>query len=130
MPSSASADAVVYTLSLHDALPIYRCPRCGVGVLLWGRNRPRPHRVYDIYTCGTYYDTKGQVVTHEGEHCTPVRRGEDMKVEVDIQRSEEHTSELQSRGHLVCRLLLLPTPWSTLFPYTTLFRSTVALVVG
>src|SRR5690625_6886700 len=25
---------------------------------------------------------------------------------VDIQRSEEHTSELQSRGHLVCRLLL------------------------
>src|SRR5690625_5352088 len=23
-----------------------------------------------------------------------------------IQRSEEHTSELQSRGHLVCRLLL------------------------
>src|SRR5207253_3610005 len=26
--------------------------------------------------------------------------------EVDIMRSEEHTSELQSRGHLVCRLLL------------------------
>src|SRR5690625_6649752 len=25
---------------------------------------------------------------------------------VDIHRSEEHTSELQSRGHLVCRLLL------------------------
>src|SRR5690625_6395728 len=24
----------------------------------------------------------------------------------EIQRSEEHTSELQSRGHLVCRLLL------------------------
>src|SRR5439155_26736224 len=24
----------------------------------------------------------------------------------DTQRSEEHTSELQSRGHLVCRLLL------------------------
>src|SRR5437868_3639186 len=33
-------------------------------------------------------------------------------------RSEEHTSELQSRFDLVCRLLL-----STLFPYTTLFRS-------
>src|SRR5207253_10038241 len=26
--------------------------------------------------------------------------------ELDKQRSEEHTSELQSRGHLVCRLLL------------------------
>src|SRR5690625_684372 len=25
---------------------------------------------------------------------------------VDMERSEEHTSELQSRGHLVCRLLL------------------------
>src|SRR5207253_2088941 len=41
-------------------------------------------------------------------------------------RSEEHTSELQSRGHLVCRLLLeitaLPLT-SPLFPYTTLFRS-------
>src|SRR5690625_7001089 len=28
------------------------------------------------------------------------------KLEVVSQRSEEHTSELQSRGHLVCRLLL------------------------
>src|SRR5690348_5642900 len=37
---------------------------------------------------------------------------------VDV-RSEEHTSELQSPVHLVCRL----PPLSTLFPYTTLFRS-------
>src|SRR2546422_2345072 len=28
------------------------------------------------------------------------------RVEVDTERSEEHTSELQSRLHLVCRLLL------------------------
>src|SRR5207248_1476545 len=58
-------------------------------------------------------------------------------------RSEEHTSELQSPYVIVCRLLLekkkkkpqtfitslssnLPRfPWSTLFPYTTLFRSFV-----
>src|SRR6266702_8046609 len=26
--------------------------------------------------------------------------------EMPVQRSEEHTSELQSRGHIVCRLLL------------------------
>src|SRR5207253_484089 len=63
------------------------------------------------------------------------------------ERSEEHTSELQSRGHIVCRLLLetikyaslcftihdslclyftvwvLHAPILTLFPYTTLFRS-------
>src|ERR1039458_6622939 len=42
-------------------------------------------------------------------------------------RLEEHTSELQSLRHLVCRLLLLKLirrpPRSTLFPYTTLFRS-------
>src|SRR5688572_23722772 len=35
-------------------------------------------------------------------------------------RSEEHTSELQSQSNLVCR-----PPQSTLFPYTTLFRSTL-----
>src|SRR5690625_5376784 len=28
------------------------------------------------------------------------------KLIIDTDRSEEHTSELQSRGHLVCRLLL------------------------
>src|SRR3989304_5419935 len=41
-------------------------------------------------------------------------------------RSEEHTSELQSRLHLVCRLFFLnvrPPPEFTPFPYTTLFRS-------
>src|SRR5690606_17926243 len=36
-------------------------------------------------------------------------------------RSEEHTSELQSRENLVCRLL--GPPASPLVPYTTLFRS-------
>src|SRR5690554_4496602 len=44
-----------------------------------------------------------------------------------FKRSEEHTSELQSRPHLVCRLLLennlCRQPRSTLIPYTTLFRS-------
>src|SRR3990172_3733495 len=41
-------------------------------------------------------------------------------------RSEEHTSELQSRLHLLCPLFFLRIrrpPRSTLFPYTTLFRS-------
>src|SRR5690625_2237588 len=44
----------------------------------------------------------------------------------EFERSEEHTSELQSRGHLVCRLLLEIISNqlnSILFPYTTLFRS-------
>src|SRR5690625_5546618 len=30
----------------------------------------------------------------------------DLEDETERERSEEHTSELQSRGHLVCRLLL------------------------
>src|SRR5690606_5186520 len=43
---------------------------------------------------------------------------------MSLLRSEEHTSELQSRENLVCRLLLVPRPpRPTLFPYTTLFRS-------
>src|SRR5690625_5777024 len=29
-----------------------------------------------------------------------------MQPPIEVHRSEEHTSELQSRGHLVCRLLL------------------------
>src|SRR5688572_21770523 len=45
-------------------------------------------------------------------------------VRVAIKRSEEHTSELQSQSNLVCRLLLRHPPRPTLFPYTTLFRST------
>src|SRR5699024_11730310 len=36
----------------------------------------------------------------------PVRRGQSVPVLRGIDRSEEHTSELQSRFDLVCRLLL------------------------
>src|SRR3989338_8143510 len=45
-----------------------------------------------------------------------------------MDRSEEHTSELQSQFHLVCRpffLMMRRPPRSTLFPYTTLFRSPI-----
>src|SRR2546425_871847 len=48
-------------------------------------------------------------------------------------RSEEHTAELQSLAYLVCRLFFLMIrrpPRSTLFPYTTLFRSHVEWVLG
>src|SRR5690606_41322839 len=67
-----TATAEIYTLSLHDALPI--CPQ-----RLGGRgSRPRPRR-----------------------HRYPARRLARLR-----SRSEEHTSELQSRENLVCRLLL------------------------
>src|SRR2546422_2030094 len=41
----------------------------------------------------------------EAAYAFRVTRGSDL-VLVELQRSEEHTSELQSRLHLVCRLLL------------------------
>src|SRR5439155_18348363 len=41
----------------------------------------------------------GQAVVLESASASPPRR-------LSPRRSEEHTSELQSRGHLVCRLLL------------------------
>src|SRR5690348_13272195 len=43
------------------------------------------------------------------------------RIRARLTRSEEHTSELQSPVHLVCRR----PPGSPLFPYTTLFRSLV-----
>src|SRR5207253_11499185 len=39
------------------------------------------------------------------DHLEVVHIGESVQA-MEQQRSEEHTSELQSRGHLVCRLLL------------------------
>src|SRR5439155_1364686 len=37
---------------------------------------------------------------------SPGPLGDDQLTVSELDRSEEHTSELQSRGHLVCRLLL------------------------
>src|SRR5438045_6598666 len=68
------------TLSLHDALPIYVRDRA-----LRRRARPRPRREVD-----------------RGRPAAVGRRGQGA----DHGRSEEHTSELQSLRHLVCRLLL------------------------
>src|SRR6266487_7174577 len=58
-----TATTEIYTLSLHDALPISRPPICGCS------------------------GTSDSLISQPG-------------------RSEEHTSELQSPVHLVCRLLL------------------------
>src|SRR3712207_6846626 len=79
-----TATTEIYTLSLHDALPISEA--------LERQRRHRPGRV-----CGTHPRTRlaGRVRTRvAADHAR--RRG----------RSEEHTSELQSRQYLVCRLLL------------------------
>src|SRR2546422_6506190 len=70
-----TATTEIYTLSLHDALPI-----CDV------------------------LDHDDGVVHHEAGR--DGQRHQGQVVEAVAERSEEHTSELQSRLHLVCRLLL------------------------
>src|ERR1041384_3004857 len=81
----------IYTLPLHDALPI----------------------------------SDGQVALLDA----PVQSGAQHDVHVMDRarcRSEEHTSELQSLAYLLWPLFFLMLrrpPTSTLFPYTTLFRS-------
>src|SRR5258708_9449570 len=72
-----TATTEIYTLSLHDALPISR--PCGT--------KPMPRRARS-------YGFRPVMSLPSNERA---RRGI---------RSEEHTSELQSPDHLVCRLLL------------------------
>src|SRR3712207_9286893 len=70
-----TATTEIYTLSLHDALPIWnRGPAARAGRARAGRAADRARR-----------------------------RGGRRRL---AGRSEEHTSELQSRQYLVCRLLL------------------------
>src|SRR3712207_8189120 len=82
-----TATTEIYTLSLHDALPISgaaRAPRRHGG-LRRGVRRVRARRP----------GPAGQA-----------RVGQRRRFGARLGRSEEHTSELQSRQYLVCRLLL------------------------
>src|SRR5207253_6488188 len=84
-------------LSLHDALPIYARPHQFVPHGIGGDDR---------------LVLMGHAAGIETESDPPAerraeRRRSDASSAVALnRRSEEHTSELQSRGHLVCRLLL------------------------
>src|SRR5690349_24772746 len=79
------ASTEIYTLSLHDALPIW---------LLGSRVR----RLFR------------QIAGRDTRHARPARSrrplGAHRHDRARCLRSEEHTSELQSRRDLVCRLLL------------------------
>src|SRR5690606_41513644 len=88
------------TLSLHDALPI------STGALSTYLTR--------LYTRGPLQDLKAAAKGAVSLLPSPVqqgaRRAKEMLKGITIGgtlfRSEEHTSELQSRENLVCRLLL------------------------
>src|SRR5207253_6752063 len=79
-----------YTLSLHDALPIY------IPVQLESHER----RV------GAGCETAPRNQRNQVSFSAPMATLRTNPSTTSRKRSEEHTSELQSRGHLVCRLLL------------------------
>src|SRR5699024_12788256 len=89
-----------YPLSLHDALPIY---------LVFYINRFQRHRIRMRHGCKRQHQhsreqqgTKWPAITRPfGQSPPPRLQGVSF-----MARSEEHTSELQSRFDLVCRLLL------------------------
>src|SRR5438876_398135 len=123
MPSSASATTEIYTLSLHDALPISTTITVtGSGftsnsvVLLDGVSLPTTFVSGSSLRADVNVATAGAALAEVWTPGAGISNGASI-------RSEEHTSELQSPVHLVCRLLLPRPPRSTLFPYTTLFRS-------
>src|SRR5690606_41352038 len=101
----ALATPCLYTLSLHDALPIcararahrHQPPGLEVPVRLPVREEPRLVRAVPRGAAahdGRAHPRRPRVARCEAQHHLLVRR------------SEEHTSELQSRENLVCRLLL------------------------
>src|SRR5258708_15503406 len=76
-----TATTEIYTLSLHDALPIY--PKMTLGYPLWFAWKLE---MQSLWTDSSQFQLFAGLSSHP--------------------RSEEHTSELQSPDHLVCRLLL------------------------
>src|SRR5689334_24007555 len=76
-----TATTEIYTLSLHDALPILARPTTARSSPCWSGCEPR----------------------NTPATCSP---SETRTAHSPASRSEEHTSELQSQFHLVCRLLL------------------------
>src|SRR3712207_7163504 len=79
-----TATTEIYTLSLHDALPISATET--------------PSRASSRSCC-----TASSV---QGRSCVASNRVIGALLFAGCRRSEEHTSELQSRQYLVCRLLL------------------------
>src|SRR5689334_23742419 len=87
-----TATTEIYTLSLHDALPIW--------TLVEGERDDRPARPRPAPRAA------GARARRSGGAGGPLDGRHDRDGVRRAPRSEEHTSELQSQFHLVCRLLL------------------------
>src|SRR3712207_8933896 len=91
-----TATTEIYTLSLHDALPISRAVE--------GLHERRDRRVVLEVDVHPHVRPGGEELLHQRD---PLVTDAGLADGVPRQlRSEEHTSELQSRQYLVCRLLL------------------------
>src|SRR3989441_6121318 len=88
-----TATTEIYTLSLHDALPIFRS---GVAV----RSATRRSSGESLVSRSS---ASVRPTTQPGRSASSARR---PFWNASLKRSEEHTSELQSLAYLVCRLLL------------------------
>src|SRR5690625_4963425 len=64
--------------------------------------------VRDIERIGDHFENIIELIDYKISNKVDLtdKAQEDLNNMFDLTRSEEHTSELQSRGHLVCRLLL------------------------
>src|SRR5690606_41976158 len=100
--STQTATPEISTLSLHDALPIYR----GARQLRGHRERPLPRRRVreGAVRLGLRSGAPARSLAAARREDRGDQQGPDARHHHG--RSEEHTSELQSREKLVCRLLL------------------------
>src|SRR5690606_41233379 len=96
----ATPTTCIYTLSLHDALPISVSQRAAL------RQLPRADASRAIDRRHTASRRNHQARRRLPAHAADPRRPCCARRRGAAARSEEHTSELQSRENLVCRLLL------------------------
>src|SRR3712207_8189003 len=89
-----TATTEIYTLSLHDALPISAAEAAS-------RSEPNAANASSSRYCDRSRRSEPETVRIARTCAEPPTRDTEMPT-----RSEEHTSELQSRQYLVCRLLL------------------------
>src|SRR5699024_11394058 len=95
-PYTGPDPSIIYTLSLHDALPIYTQRKICI--------EPESERSISkklFKKSSIILPNIGNIIVIIKAIIIPVANKRAIK-----RRSEEHTSELQSRFDLVCRLLL------------------------
>src|SRR2546430_11143640 len=98
-----TATTEIYTLSLHDALPIFGLDQRPDAGRLGRRRRETDVAPHSSRQAGVVGDL-GPVLAAVGglEQAAALAAGDELP---GIARSDEHTSELQSQSNLVCRLL-------------------------